>query len=119
MEQVSDSLFKALADPTRRTLLERLLRDGEQPVHALTAEAGVSQPMVSKHLAVLKTAELVRDRRQGRETHYSALPQALMPLIVWAAQAQGTPPPLWLGADASGVGAKVHISCKAKRHISP
>jgi DNA-binding transcriptional ArsR family regulator len=87
-----DSLFKALADPTRRTLFERLAREGEQTVHALTAQAGVSQPMVSKHLAILKTAELVRDRRQGRETHYSALPHSLMPLIEWAARAQAAAP---------------------------
>jgi DNA-binding transcriptional ArsR family regulator len=90
VQAVSDSLFKALADPTRRTLFERLVREGEQTVHALTAQAGVSQPMVSKHLAVLKTADLVADRRQGRETHYSALPDSLMPLIEWAARAQAT-----------------------------
>jgi DNA-binding transcriptional ArsR family regulator len=48
-----------------------LTRDGEQTVHALTA-AGVSQPAVSKHLTVLKRAKLVRHRREGRETHYSA-----------------------------------------------
>lgn len=86
--QISDTLLKALADHTRRTLFERLIQEGEQTVHALTAAAGVSQPMVSKHLAVLKTAALVRNRRQGRETHYSALPQALTPLIAWAANAQ-------------------------------
>jgi DNA-binding transcriptional ArsR family regulator len=49
----------------------------------LTGHAGVSQPAVSKHLGVLKRAGLVRDRRQGRETHYSAEPQALVPLIDW------------------------------------
>lgn len=85
---VSDTLLKALADPTRRSLFERLVHEGEQTVHALTEAAGVSQPMVSKHLSVLKTAALVRNRRQGRETHYSALPQALTALIAWAAQCQ-------------------------------
>jgi DNA-binding transcriptional ArsR family regulator len=49
----------------------------------LTDHAGVSQPAVSKHLGVLKQAGLVRDRREGRETHYSAQPQALAPLIDW------------------------------------
>jgi DNA-binding transcriptional ArsR family regulator len=43
----------------------------------------VSQPAVSKHLTVLKVAKLVRDRREGRETHYSALPKALEPLVDW------------------------------------
>jgi DNA-binding transcriptional ArsR family regulator len=79
----SDPLFRALADPTRRAIFERLARGGEQSVHALTDQSGVSQPMVSKHLAVLKVAGLVRDRRDGRETHYSARPQSLGPLIDW------------------------------------
>ena len=72
-----------LADPTRRAIFERLSCGGEQTVHALTDHAGVSQPAVSKHLGVLKIAGLVRDRRAGRETHYSARPQALTPLIDW------------------------------------
>ena len=79
----SDLIFKALGDPTRRALYERLARGGEQTVHALTGPAGVSQPAVSKHLAVLKAAGLVRDRREGRETHYSAEPKALAPLVDW------------------------------------
>ena len=78
-----DLLFATLADPTRRGLFERLCREGEQTVHALTAQAGVSQPAVSKHLGVLKQAGLVLDRREGRETHYSARPDALAPLNDW------------------------------------
>src|ERR1700761_5903426 len=78
-----DTLFRALGDPTRRALYERMASGGEQTVHALTARAGVSQPAVSKHLAVLKSAGLVRDRREGRETHYSADPKALAPLVDW------------------------------------
>jgi len=50
-------------------------------VRALTDRAGVSQPAVSKHLGVLKHAGLVRGRRQGRQTHYTAQPQGLAPLI--------------------------------------
>jgi DNA-binding transcriptional ArsR family regulator len=83
METASDTLFRTLADPTRRAIFERLCRDGEQTVHGLTRPSGVSQPAVSKHLGVLKLAGLVRDRRAGRETHYSARPQALAPLIDW------------------------------------
>jgi DNA-binding transcriptional ArsR family regulator len=83
MQAVANDVFKALADPTRRAIFERLARDGEQTVRALTDRAGVSQPAVSKHLGVLKHAKLVRDRREGRETHYSAQPQALAPLIDW------------------------------------
>lgn len=77
------AIFKALGDPTRRALFERLSREGELTVHALTAPSGVSQPAVSKHLNGLKLAGLVRDRRDGRETYYRAEPKALAPLIGW------------------------------------
>ena len=83
MQAVANNLFKALSDPTRRAIFEHLAREGEQTVHALTCRAGVSQPAVSKHLGVLKLASLVLDRRHGRETHYSAQPQALAPLVDW------------------------------------
>jgi DNA-binding transcriptional ArsR family regulator len=83
MEATTDALFKALGDPTRRAIFQRLSREGEQTVHALTDFAGVSQPAVSKHLGALKLAGLVRDRRQGRETHYSAEPKGLVPLVDW------------------------------------
>jgi len=78
-----DNLFAALADPARRRIFERLSRDGEQTVRALTDGAGISQPAVSKHLSVLKLAGLVRNRRAGRETHYSADPKGLAPLAGW------------------------------------
>ncbi len=83
MQAAPDTLFKSLADPTRRAIFERLTRDGEQTVQGITEQSGVSQPAVSKHLGVLKLAGLVRDRRAGRQTHYSAQPQALEPLIDW------------------------------------
>jgi DNA-binding transcriptional ArsR family regulator len=83
MSTPHDELFSTLADPTRRAIFERLCRDGEQTVRALTDRAGVSQPAVSKHLGVLKHSGLVRDRRDGRQTHYSAEPQGLTPLIDW------------------------------------
>ena len=83
MPTAPDALFKTLADPTRRAIFERLCRDGEQTVGALTGRARVSQPAVSKHLSILKHAGLVRGRRKGRQTHYSARPQGLTPLIDW------------------------------------
>jgi DNA-binding transcriptional ArsR family regulator len=83
MQTAQDMLFRTLADPTRRAIFERLCRGGEQTVGALTAEAGVSQPAVSKHLAILKQAGLVRDRHEGRQTHYLAQPAALAPLTDW------------------------------------
>ena len=83
MRSSPDALFTALSDPTRRAIFQRLSREGEQTVHALTGHAGVSQPAVSKHLAVLKRAGLVNDRRAGRETHYRARIEGLAPLIDW------------------------------------
>jgi DNA-binding transcriptional ArsR family regulator len=86
MADSHDRLFAALADPTRRAIFERLCRDGEQTVRALTAEAGISQPAVSKHLGLLKRAGLVLDRHVGRNTHYSAQCDALTPLVDWTSQ---------------------------------
>ena len=83
MTQDPDLLFHALADATRRGLFERLSRDGEQTVAALTAGGQVSQPAVSKHLAVLKAAGLVEGRHAGRSTHYRARPAAVGPLVDW------------------------------------
>jgi DNA-binding transcriptional ArsR family regulator len=84
MADAHELLFRTLADPTRRAIFERLCRDGEQTVGALTAQAGVSQPAVSKHLGILKQAGLVLDRHEGRQTHYSAQIAALAPLVDWA-----------------------------------
>jgi DNA-binding transcriptional ArsR family regulator len=89
MPHAQDLLFRTLADPTRRGLFERLCREGEQTVGALTAQAGISQPAVSKHLAILKQAGLVRDRPDGRLTHYSAQVAALAPLADWTKEMAG------------------------------
>ncbi len=83
MQIAPDNIFRALSDPTRRALFERLCREGEHSVGALTLGAGVSQPVVSKHLAVLKQAGLVIDRPSGRQTHYRAELSALAPLKDW------------------------------------
>ena len=83
MPATPNELFTTLANPTRRAIFERLARDGEQTVRVLTGHSDVSQPAVSKHLGILKRAGLVHDRREGRQTHYSAEPQGLAPLIDW------------------------------------
>ncbi len=82
-------LFRTLADPTRRAIFERLCREGEQTVGAITAQAGISQPAVSKHLRLLKQAGLALDRHEGRQTFYSARIGALGPLIDWTSQMKG------------------------------
>ena len=83
MPAAANKVFAALADPTRRAIFERLARNGDQTVRALTDKAGVSQPAVSKHLGVLKLAGLVHDRHEGRQTHYSVRAKGLVPLADW------------------------------------
>jgi DNA-binding transcriptional ArsR family regulator len=85
MVRSEGALFKVLADPTRRLLFERLAREPDLTVTALTAGAGVSQPAVSQHLAALKGAGLVSERREGRLVHYRARPEGLAPLTDWLA----------------------------------
>jgi DNA-binding transcriptional ArsR family regulator len=87
--QTTGPIFSALADPTRRAIFERLCREGERTVGALTAQAGISQPAVSKHLGILKQAGLVRARHAGRQTHYGAQLGALAPLVDWTKQMAG------------------------------
>ena len=66
-----DSVFKALADPTRRRLLDRLHRENGVPLGALCTDLGMSRQAVSKHLAILVAANLVATVRRGREKlHY-------------------------------------------------
>ncbi len=75
-------VFRALADPSRRALFERLTR-GEAAVKDLTARAKISQPAVSQHLAALREAGLVRERREGRLVYYRVDPKGLRPLVDW------------------------------------
>jgi DNA-binding transcriptional ArsR family regulator len=68
-ESPADEVFAALADRTRRDLLD-LLRTGERPVHALADAFHVSRPAISQHLRVLRDAGLVSETRVGRERFY-------------------------------------------------
>lgn len=77
-----DDVFAVIADPTRRQIL-RVLAEGESPVGALVAELGVSQPTVSKHLKVLRTAGLVSTRAQGQRRLYSLIPEPLVAVTEW------------------------------------
>ena len=80
---VTNAMFRALSDPTRRAIFERLSREGEASVHALTHGSGVSQPAISKHLGQLARAGLVEGRRDGRETYYGVRPEGVAPLYDW------------------------------------
>ena len=79
-----DRIFQALADPSRRAILESLMR-GEAGVNDLTARFDISQPAVSQHLATLKGAGLVNARREGRRVYYRVRPRGMKPLIDWMA----------------------------------
>jgi DNA-binding transcriptional ArsR family regulator len=81
-EAQPDALFRALADPTRRALFERLVA-GEHSVSALAASFPVSQPAISQHLAALRGAGLVLVRRDGRNAYYRADPRGLTSLVHW------------------------------------
>lgn len=75
-------IFRALGDPTRRALFERLA-EREMSVSELTKSFEVSQPAVSQHLAALRAAGLVAERREGRFAFYRADSAGLVPLIRW------------------------------------
>src|SRR6188474_1144645 len=79
-----DKVFKALADPSRRAILESLMH-GEAAVKDLTARFDISQPAVSQHLAALKEAGLVKARREGRCVYYRVQPRGMKPLVDWIA----------------------------------
>jgi DNA-binding transcriptional ArsR family regulator len=76
-------VMRTLADPTRRAIYERIVAAGEVAAGALTRDARVSQPAVSQHLRALREADLVLERREGRNVHYRAQPRGLAPLVDW------------------------------------
>jgi DNA-binding transcriptional ArsR family regulator len=78
-------VFDALADPTRRRLIERLARDGPVSITELAGELPISRQAVSKHLAALETAGLVRGARQGRVRQVSFDPRPLAAAAGWLA----------------------------------
>jgi DNA-binding transcriptional ArsR family regulator len=79
---LESQVFQALADPTRRAVFERLSRR-EMSVAEITAGFSVSQPAISQHLAALRRAGLVRERREGRRAYYRSEPTGLEPLAAW------------------------------------
>jgi DNA-binding transcriptional ArsR family regulator len=76
--------FNAIAEPKRRELL-KLLEAAELSVNEIVARLGWSQPMVSKHLGVLKQVGLVRERQDGRHRFYRLNPEQLKPIYDWVA----------------------------------
>ena len=76
-------IMRALADPTRRTVFERVVGADEISVAELTRGSGVTQGAISQHLKSLKQAGLVAERAEGRNVYYRAAPQGLEPLVTW------------------------------------
>ena len=89
MPNAPDMLFRTLADPTRRAIFERLCRQGEQTVGALTARSGVSQPAVSKHLACSSAPGWCATATKAARRITARSAGALAPLIDWTSQMAG------------------------------
>jgi DNA-binding transcriptional ArsR family regulator len=78
-----NAVMRALADPTRRAVFERVAGSGEITVVELTRGSGVTQGAISQHLKALKQAGLVTERPEGRNVYYRARPEGLEPLVDW------------------------------------
>jgi DNA-binding transcriptional ArsR family regulator len=77
------NVMRALADPTRRAVFERIVEAEEITVLELTRGSGVTQGAISQHLKSLKQAGLVAERPDGRKVFYRAQPEGLAPLVDW------------------------------------
>ena len=80
--------LKALADPIRREILN-LLKQGRMPAGEITAHFSVSAPAISRHLSVLKEADLIRDTREGKFIYYEINTSVLEETMLWLADLKG------------------------------
>ena len=87
--------LKALADPIRREILN-LLKKGRMPAGEITAHFSVSAPAISRHLSVLKEADLIRDTREGKFIYYDINTSVLEETMLWLADLKGD------GGNAAG-----------------
>jgi len=83
--KTTEAAFQALADPTRRAVLD-LLRRGSQPAGQIASAFPVSRPAISKHLRLLRRAHLVREHREGRHRVYQLNPEPLRAVDSWIEQ---------------------------------
>ena len=83
-----DAAFQALADPTRRAVLD-LLRQGSQPAGQIARAFTVSRPAISKHLRLLRRAHLVSEQREGRHRVYKLNPGPLKAVHTWLEHYRG------------------------------
>ena len=82
---IENDIFKALADPTRRTIFDKLA-NGSMNASALRDGMDISQPAMSQHLAVLRGARLIREERQGRFVNYEVDSDGLALIAGWLAK---------------------------------
>lgn len=87
--------LKALADPIRREILN-LLKKGRMPAGEITGHFSVSAPAISRHLSVLKEADLIRDTREGKFIYYEINTSVLEETMLWLADLKGD------GGNAAG-----------------
>ncbi|WP_299830969.1 helix-turn-helix transcriptional regulator [uncultured Roseobacter sp.] len=80
-----NDIFRALADPTRRAIFEKLAT-GSMNASALRKGMEISQPAMSQHLSILRDAKLVRQERQGRFVNYEVDPEGLTLIVHWLAK---------------------------------
>ena len=80
-----ETAFQALADPTRRAVLD-LLRQGSQPAGQIAKAFPISRPAISKHLRLLRRAHLVNEHREGRNRMYQLNPEPLKAVDSWLEQ---------------------------------
>ena len=80
--------MKALSDPTRREILE-LLKGGRMAAGQIVDHFSVSGPAISRHLAVLKDADLIRDTREGKYIYYELNVSVLEEIMLWITQLKG------------------------------
>jgi DNA-binding transcriptional ArsR family regulator len=82
---IENDIFRALADPTRRAIFDKLAR-GAMNASALREGMDISQPAVSQHLSVLRNAKLIREERQGRFVNYEVDPEGEALIAGWLAK---------------------------------
>ena len=85
MNDPSDMVFAALANPTRRELLRLLRDDGQQPVQQLANHFAMQRPSISEHLKVLRDVGLVSEHKQGRQRYYNLEGALLQEIQEWLA----------------------------------
>ena len=83
--------LKALSDPIRREILD-LLKNGRMSAGDITAHFEVTGASISRHLSVLKEADLIRDKREGKFIYYELNASVLEEILLWISQLKGDTP---------------------------